>query len=190
MDSSLIANLANLTTTIIVAVTAFAALRQMRHNYMANELQLHLHFIDEVNDPEMSAAINWMREFAARMNDAAYRESFLRDPHGEDGQRFTAVARFFERYASLVVVSGLSEHLILHEYAGMIELLWDNMHETIWQRRITRRSPYVGRAFEHLAMRAKRYLATQQARDYDRLERDPRLVALEQAAAVEHESAS
>jgi len=34
--------IATLTTTVIVAVTTFAALHQIRHNHMANELQLHI----------------------------------------------------------------------------------------------------------------------------------------------------
>jgi hypothetical protein len=34
--------------------------------------------------------------------------------------------------------------------------------------------PYTGRAFEHLAMRAKRYIDSgRMAREYDALERDP-----------------
>ena len=42
-----------------------------------------------------------------------------------------------------------------------------------------RRGEYVGRAFEHLAMRAKKYQAQELPREYARLQRDPRVQALE-----------
>lgn len=118
MDSAAIGTRANLVTTVIVAVTVFAALRQMRHNHMANELQLHLHFVNEVTTPEMRDQIEWMGEFAERLKDPEYRASL-----------------------------------------------------------------------EHLAMRAKAYESKQLLRDYARLMRDPRLVALlTPAAPVERAS--
>ncbi len=145
MDSTTIGTAANLTTTLIVAVTSFAALRQMRHNHTANELQLHLHlhFVNEVNSPEMRGAMEWTQAFAERMKDPGFRELLLHDPQHESLRDFFRIMRFFERYASLVIAM---------------------------------------RAFEHLAMRAKKYRMERSSRDYARLERDPRVVELEAAA--------
>lgn len=183
MDSATIGAMASLATAVIVAVTAFAALRQIRHNHMANELQVHLHFVNEVNSAEMREAIPWTYEIAEKLKDPAQRERFVHGPQNENRDRFFRVVRFFERYASLVIVSGLSERLIFHEYAGMISQVWDNLYEAFPLMRSMRgRSSYSGRAFEHLAMRAKKYAAEQLPRDYAALERDPRLVALEARA--------
>ncbi len=181
MDPATIGMAANLITTAIVAVTAFAALRQIRHNHMANELQLYLHFVNELNGEEMRGMVDWTGAFAERMKDSDYREAFARDPTSEDVQRFITILRFFERYASLVIVSGLSEHLLFHEYAGMIVNVWENTYQAVGLRR-NARNPYALRAFEHLAMKAKQYEAKRMARDYARLERDPRLLAAEATA--------
>lgn len=181
MDSSTIGALANVASTLIVAIAAFAALRQMRHNNTANELQLHLHFVNELNSPEMRGEIEWTSEFAQRLKDPEYREVLARDPAHPDRRRFAKIMQFFERYASLIIVSGLSEHLILYEYAGMIGVVWDNLYPAM--SLIKRRNPYAGRAFEHLAMRARHYEREQLPREYARLLRDPRLVALGKANA-------
>lgn len=65
--------------------------------------------------------------------------------------------------------------MILAEYADTFVDMWDLMRPAIVQRRIAF-GPYTGRAFEHLAMRAKRYIESgAMDRDYAALERDPRM---------------
>ena len=184
MDAASLGTVASLVSTLIIAVTAFAALRQIRHNRTANELQIYLQFVGELNAPQMMDAISWTRDFAKRMREPACREAFARDPDGEDHRRFSAIVRFFERYASLVIVSGISEHLLFYEYAGLISMVWENIHEAFPLARTTGMGQYSGRAFEHLAMRARQYEARDMVREYARLRRDPRLLALEKAHPI------
>ncbi|HVA27028.1 MAG TPA: hypothetical protein VNF68_02545 [Candidatus Baltobacteraceae bacterium] len=184
MDSATIGLVASLATTLIIAVTAFAALRQIRHNRTANELQIYLRFVDEVSTPQMMDSIRWTHDFAKRLKDPEYRITFARDAEGEDHRRFSGIVRFFERYASLVIVSGISEHLLFFEYAGLISLVWENIYEAFPLARSTGMGRYGGRAFEHLAVRAQHYAKNEMLREYARLERDPRIVALESANPI------
>ena len=184
MDSTAIGTAANLVTLVIVAITAFAALRQMRHNQTANELVLFTNFVREVNEREMSGDIPWMMGLAERLKDPEYRERFAADTTNDEVRRAKVLMQFFERYASLVIVSGLSEHLIFYEYVSLIAGVWENAVAAYPYARRARSGVYAGRAFEHLAMRARRYEANQMVRDYERLLRDPRTAAIDAAAAA------
>jgi hypothetical protein len=179
MDSTAIGTAANLVTLVIVAITAFAALRQMRHNQMANELEVFTTFVRELNEPEMSARLVWMMDLAERLNDPDYRERFLADAIHDDTLKAVTVLQFFERYASLVIVSGLSEHLILYEFFGLITRVWESSVAAYPLLRRVRGGHYAGRSFEHLAMRAQRYKSKGLVRDYERLLRDPRTIAMD-----------
>jgi hypothetical protein len=63
---------------------------------------------------------------------------------------------------------------VLAEYADNFAAMWEAMRPAILRRRIAY-GAHTGRAFEHLAMRAKRYIDSgQMDREYGALERDPR----------------
>jgi hypothetical protein len=69
---------------------------------------------------------------------------------------------------------GWVESIVLTEYADNFVQMWERLRPAILLRRKAM-SPYLGRAFEHLATRAKRYIESgQMDRDYALLERDPR----------------
>lgn len=175
MDARTIETAASLATTLIIAITAFAALRQIRHNRMANELQIHLNFVNDEKTKEIRDAVHWTHEFARRIKDPAFARHLVHDDACEERDRLFDLIRFFERYASLVIVSGLSERLIFYEYAGMIRMVWDNIYEAIPMFRASRLNPHIACAFEHLAMRAKRFETEEWPREFARLERDPRI---------------
>ncbi|MBD5656596.1 MAG: hypothetical protein IAI50_15650 [Candidatus Eremiobacteraeota bacterium] len=103
----------------------------------------------------------------------------LRDP-GFSPEEFRPVGsllRFLEHISVLVTKGGIAEALVLSEYADIFVDIWDRMYPAIVQRRIAF-GPHTGRAFEHLAMRSRRYIESgEMAREYDRLERDPRAIA-------------
>jgi hypothetical protein len=62
-----------------------------------------------------------------------------------------------EHLSTLIVTGRLTEQLKLAEYADTIDRLWDRLADTIYLRRAVG-GPYAGAAFEHRAMRAKRFL--------------------------------
>jgi hypothetical protein len=179
-DSGWAAALAAIITALIVGGTAIAAFRQLRHGRNANDIVVYLRLIDFMDSPQTVATRQTLRKVAERVaSDRAYVET-LKDP-GSFPTEFTAVGemlRFLEHISVLVTKGGVAESLVLAEYADTFAEMWDLCRPAIVLRREAL-GPYLGRAFEHLAMRARRYIDTgAMARDYNGLERDTRPLSL------------
>jgi hypothetical protein len=82
--------------------------------------------------------------------------------------------RFLEHISVLVTKGGVAESLVLAEYADTFVDMWELLRPAIILRRASL-GPHLGRAFEHLAMRAKHHIeGGAWQREYAALERDPR----------------
>ena len=176
LDSGWAAAIAAIITAVIVAGTAVAAFRQLRHNRNANEMVIYLRLIDFMDSPGTTAARQNMRAIAERVRtDPAYRTS-LADPAfiPEEFRQMGETLRFLEHIAVLISKGGVAESLVLAEYADTFSEMWDHLRPAIELRRVAL-GPYTGRAFEHLAMRSKRHIESGAwDREYAALERDLR----------------
>ncbi len=176
MDSGWIAAVASLVTAFIVAITAYAAFVQLRHNRNANDIVVYLRLIDTMDSPPMFAARTSLADVAKRVEqDAAYREK-LRDPNfrPDEFRDVGTLLAFLEHISVLITKGGVAEALVLAEYADTFVTIWDQMRPALLERRVAF-GPHTGRAFEHLAMRSRRYIDSgQMNREYDTLERDER----------------
>lgn len=174
MDSGWIAALASLGSTLIVAVTAIAAFRQLKHYRNANDIVVYLRLVDQMDSAATAEARAALSTMAQKVRtDPAYRYQ-LRDASlpNDDFRVIGPLLRFLEHISVLVIRGGVAEQLVLAEYAEMFVEIWDQVREAIIERRVAL-GPYTGRAFEHLAIRARRYIQSgQMAREYDALERD------------------
>jgi len=176
MDSGWVAAIASIASAVIVAITAIAAFRQLRHYQNANDIVVYLRLIDQMDSPAMLEARANIAAISEKVAaDPVYRESLKSAGFTPDEFRSIGMLlRFLEHLAVLVTKGGIAEELILAEYADIFVDMWDKMHVAIVQRRFAF-GPYTGRAFEHLAMRSRRYIESgRMAREYARLERDPR----------------
>jgi hypothetical protein len=129
-----------------------------------------------MDSPPMREARNLISSVSEKIaTDPEYRER-LTDPTFLPDEFHTvgALLGFLEHISVLVTKSGVAESLVLAEYADTFVAIWEIMRPGILQRRVAF-GRYTGRAFEHLAMRAKRYIESgQMEREYNALERDPR----------------
>ena len=177
MDSGWVAAIASVASALVVAVTAIAAFAQIRHVRNANDITVYLRLVDRLDSPESTNALLGVDAFVETLANDPELRIRLTQPGPLDGdfREIGNILRFLEHLATLVMTGGVSESLILAEYADNIEHLWDRLAETIYLRRLAF-GPYTGAAFEHLAMRAKDYLAAgEMARLYGSLRRDPRM---------------
>jgi hypothetical protein len=176
LDSGWAAAIAAIVTAVIVAVTAVAAFRQLRHGRNANDIVVYLRLVDFMDSPATVAARENMRAVSEMVAaDPAYRER-LGDPAfpAEEFRAIGETLRFLEHISVLVTKGGVAESLVLAEYADVFVSMWDLLRVAIERRRLAI-GPYTGRAFEHLAMRAKHYIDSGgMERDYAALERDTR----------------
>jgi hypothetical protein len=175
-DSGWAAALAAIITALIVAGTAVAAFRQLRHGRNANDIVVYLRLIDFMDSPATSATRISLMAIAERLaTDPAYCED-LKNPglFPEEFRNAGEMLRFLEHISVLVTKGGVAESLVLAEYADTFVDIWEILRPAILLRRIAL-GPYLGRAFEHLAMRAKRHIDSGGwDREYAALERDPR----------------
>ncbi len=179
IDSGWVAALATLVSALIITVTAVIAVRQLRHNRNANDIVVYLRLIDTLDSPAMvegRAGVTAVGRVIAE--DPTYLER-LADPNFTP-EEFRSVGRllaFLEHISVLVTKGGVAESLVLAEYADNFVAMWETLRPAILRRRIAF-GPHTGRAFEHLAMRAKRYIDSgQMDREYNALEQDTRDVS-------------
>jgi hypothetical protein len=179
LDSGWVAAIASIASAVIIAITALAAFQQLRHNRNANDIVVYMRLIDTMDSPEMLKARAALAVMAAKIDaDADYRER-LKDPEflPEEFVGIGFLLRFLEHVSVLITRGGIAEHLVLAEYADNFVVIWDRMRPAILLRRVAF-GPHTGRAFEHLAMRSRRYIDSgQMEREYARLERDPATLA-------------
>jgi hypothetical protein len=177
MDSGWVGALASLVSALIITVTAIAAFRQLRHNRNANDIVVYLRLIEMMDSPEMVEARASLALVAAKIMDDPEYLRRLTDPAFRPAE-FRGVAlllAFLEHISVLITRGGIAESLVLAEYADNFVTIWEQMRPAIAQRRIAF-GPHTGRAFEHLAMRSRRYIDSgQMDREYAALERDPLL---------------
>jgi hypothetical protein len=155
-------------------VTAVAAFQQLRHGRNANEIVVYLRLIDTMDSPKTLAARASLRLVAEKVaSDPGYREN-LRDPsfRPDEFNDVGMLVGFLEHISVLITKGGVAEELVLAEYADTFVGIWDLMRPAIVERRFAF-GPHTGRAFEHLAMRARRYIDSgEMEREYEALERD------------------
>ena len=175
-DSGWAAAIASIVTAVVVAATAIAAFMQLRHNRNANDIVVYLRLVDFMDSPTTTSARQKMRTIADTIaSDPEYRErlaeaEFMPDEFRDVGETL----RFLEHICVLVTAGGVAEKLVLAEYAENFVAMWELLRPAIERRRLAY-GPYTGRAFEHLAMRAKHYIDSgRMERDYAALDKDTR----------------
>jgi hypothetical protein len=181
MDSGWVAAIASIASAFIVAVTAIAAFRQLKHNRNANDIVVYLRLIDRLDSAETQEARAAIAIFAEKVNnDRVYREA-LRDPKNrpEEFRRIAELLGYLEHISVLIIRGGVAESLVLAEYADTFVSIWEQTRPAILERRHAF-GPHISRAFEHLAMRSKHYIESgQMEREYAALESDQTVLRLQ-----------
>lgn len=176
MDASWVAAIAAVASALIVAIAAIAALLQIRHIRNANEITVYLRLVERLDSAQTREAFFAMRPLLTRFaTEPALRARVGSSEQVEEFEEIVQLVRFLDNLTMLILMGGVGERLIIAEYADDIVRLWDNVAEVIYLRRRAL-GVHFGAAYEHLAMRAKAYLASGQVdRFYSQLQRDPRL---------------
>jgi hypothetical protein len=174
LDAEWIGAIATLASALVIAVTAIAAFAQIRHIRTSNEITVFLRMIERTDSPEFAAAFAAIDPLRKKLTiDPDLRQRLATENDVEEFRSVGSLLQFMEHLATLVVTGRMSEHLVLAEYADNISDLWDRLGEIIYLRRRVR-GPYVGVAFEHLAMRAKHFISGGRMEQlYGRLQKDP-----------------
>lgn len=179
MDASWVAAIASVASAFIVGVAAIAALLQIRHIRNANEITIYLHLVDRLESASATEAFRSYAEFAALLQtDEQLRRRLAQPNFVPEFSEIESLLRFLDNLTMLVITGSMTERLVLLQYADEIVTLWDTLAEAVYLRR-SGVTPHFASNWEHLAMRAKAYIAAGEiARFYGRLQRDPRMAGV------------
>ncbi|HZY99821.1 MAG TPA: hypothetical protein VFE36_09625 [Candidatus Baltobacteraceae bacterium] len=180
MDASWIAAIASVASAFVVGVAAIAAVLQIRHIRNANEITIYLHLADRLESANAAEAFRSYAEFALLTQTDRTLRDRLAQPQGvPEFQPIETLLRFLDTLSMLIIHRSITERLILLKYADEIDRLWDHLAEAVYLRR--RGIPHFASIWEHLAMRAKAYIAAGEIdRFYGSLQRDSRITGVDQ----------
>ncbi len=144
----------------------------------SNEISVFLKLVERLDSLDAETAFAGIDAFVERVRtDPAFRLQLAQRGIVDGLREIASLLQFLEHFSTLVVTERVTERLVLAEYADNIDDLWDRLAEMIYLRRAVLDQHY-GAAFEHIAMRAKRYLAdSEMERFYGRLKKDPRMAS-------------
>lgn len=169
MSLELLNTFATLTTTIIVAVTAIAALVQLRHLRAGNQIsgQLALRQV-LLGDEFMTAMGRTLTEIPPLLEEPEF-EQFIHDFHVNPGKNEND--RYENAYAAGLLVgrnlenignmirNGLTDRRIfLEQYANLTLMAWDAIEPALMIRRKAVESDAPWEDFEYLVVLARRWI--------------------------------
>jgi hypothetical protein len=168
MSLELLNTLATITTTIVIAATAIAAIVQLRHLRNGNQIAAQLALRQLLLDTGFWAAVGQARhEIPKLLEDPKFRQ-FVREYHlstaptVEDDERFEgpytaalAVGRNLENIGNMVRNGLTDPRIFLEQYATLVETAWNATEPLLKIRREAVGSDAPWEDFEYLTVLAR-----------------------------------
>lgn len=175
IDAGWVAAIATVVTAVIIGGTAIAAFLQLRDFRKAAQTWVSLRFAEELNSALSGDVRLQFMEFAKRLQEDPEFREHLREPTTWMPEMVPVrnTIRQLCYVSWLVIEKPELERFVLRQWAHEIVEMWELSLPLFLERR--RAVPPFARAFQHLAMRARRYIESGQSeRDCTQMERDPR----------------
>ena len=175
MTAETLSAIALLGTFIVIAVTAFAALVQLRHIRAGNQLTALLHYIARWESDDLQSAADFVEsKLQARLQDPDFRESlWIINPDRRVHQELR-VADWCEQLGSYIKYGMMSDQQYLDIGSWYVSSMWDQLREVVAIRRAATGSNAMYENFEYLAAQAKAFSAAHRGGNYPR--HTPRLM--------------
>jgi hypothetical protein len=169
MTPETVGAVASVGTFLVIAVTAFAALVQLRHIRAANQLTGLLPYVARWESDAVQSATNFVEtELSAKLKEDNFRETlWLRNPDRREHPELR-VADWCEQMGSIIKYDMVSEEQYLDLAAGYVASMWDQLREVVAIRRAATNLGAEYENFEFLAVRAKAFGAAHPSGNYPR----------------------
>jgi hypothetical protein len=176
MTVELLGALANIITLFVVAISAIAAVRQLRHYRDANQLQAILSVVHDFKASRLQAALRYVQvELPERMRDEAYRAELTRVGFVDSERHPEMLAcNWFNEMGTLLKNKLVDEATFLDLFDRLTTYYWGLLAPTIALLRHNR-GDWQYENFEYLAAAAARWRA---ANPHGRYPRDMRRMPL------------
>jgi hypothetical protein len=165
MNLTLCSTLASVATFIVIAVTAIAALVQLRHIRRANQLAGLQSIFTMLQDPGVRELVNYVRhDLAVQMKDCSFRTSLREIPVDRRLHPELFLCDIYNHVGSFVRSGLIDEPVYLQTDWYNVSLYWGLLRDAIAEARYSR--PYIFENFEWLAARARRWSEEHPSGDY------------------------
>ena len=153
-------------TLLVIAITAFAAIRQMSHMRMGNQVALFTAYNTEWDSPEFSKAFAVVRTLrAGELNDETL-QGFITGSWPGDLHSIRLIANFFEDLGAFVYSGILSSDIVCTLYSANVMEAWECLSPIVFFVRAGRKSEAIWEYFEYLAVASEDYIAAHPAGSY------------------------
>ncbi len=146
-------------TLLVICITAFAAIRQMSHMRVGNQVALFTAYNTEWDSPEFSKAFAFVRTLrAADLSDDTLR-GFVTGTWPGELHSIRLVANFFEDMGAFVYAGILSKEIVCALYSANVMEVWESLSPIVYYVRAGRKSAAIWEYFEYLAVASEDYIA-------------------------------
>jgi hypothetical protein len=169
MTAETLSAIASVGTFIVIAVTAVAALVQLRHIRAGNQLTGLLHHVERWESDTLQAAADFVEtKLPAKMKDPDFLDSLWVGTPDRRVHQELRVADWCEQMGSYIKYGMISEAQYLDLGAHYVSSMWDQLREVIVIRRAATGTNAMFENFEFIAARAKAFAAAHPAGNYPR----------------------
>lgn len=159
---------AALATLLVIAVAAFAAVVQLRHLRISNQLNGLLTVLHYSQDPEEQHRRTFVLEdLDAKLSDREFRKELMQHPVDPRRHVELSVCDFFEQIGNYVKHGLIDEDAYLDTASGFVETMWEKLEPVIAIMRRTRDQTLYDN-FEYLAARSQLWLSRHPRGNYPR----------------------
>jgi hypothetical protein len=161
-------------TFVVITASAIAALAQLRHLRMSNQLEGLVSVFDMLQDASVRELVNFVRhDLPEQMKDSKFREGLRHVPIDRRVHPELYLCDMYNHIGSFVRSGLIDEDTYLQTDWYNVVLYWDLLSDAITICRAVR--PHVFENFEYLASRAKAWMERHPDGDYPQSAR--RLIA-------------
>lgn len=169
-------------TFVVIAVSAVAALQQLRHIRAANQLAGIMRYVEWFEAPKMQQAIKYIGDdLPGHLRNVQYRGELLGEVVSRTSHPELFVADWFEQAGSYVKYGLIADEQFLDLAGTFVSTMWQQLEPVIAMRRIAG-GPAMYENFEYLAVRMRAFAAQHPHGNYPR--GCPRLMTQERARAL------
>jgi len=155
-------------TLVVIAVTAFAALRQMAHMRMGNQVALFTAYNTEWDSPEFSKAFAFVRTLRAGDLGDETLQGFVAGSWPGDLHSIRLIANFFEDMGAFVYAGILSKDIVCTLYSSNVLEVWESLAPIVYYARVGRKAEAIWEYLEYLAVASEDYIAAHPEGSYPR----------------------
>jgi hypothetical protein len=155
-------------TLVVIAVTAFAAIRQMGHMRMGNQVALFTAYNTEWDSPQFSKAFAFVRTLRAADLDDETLQGFVTGSWPGDLHSIRLIANFFEDMGAFVHAGILSKDIVCTLYSANVMEVWESLAPIVHFVRVGRKTQAIWEYFEYLSVASEDYIAANPQGGYPR----------------------